>query len=600
MAENKEKIVPDTSILINGVISDLIEKDKIKNIDIIVPNFVMEELQSQASKGYSIGLKGLNELKKINDLSKEKNIKIVQKGRRQTLDEIKLAKSGRIDALIVDVAKKENAVLYTCDMVQYMVADVRGIKTQYFKPYAKAKKLKIEDMLTPDVLSLHLKEGVAPLAKKGKPGKFKLVKIRDEVLTAEELENIIREIMDAVRYEENGFVEIGGREASVVQLGNMRIAITRPPFSDGIEVTVVKPIVKLTIDDYKIPEKLRKRIMIGSGILLVGPPGSGKSTLAASIAEFYESLGKIVKTLEQPRDLQVKDEITQYSKLRGDFEGTAELLLLVRPDYTIFDEVRTTKDFNVFTDMRLAGIGMVGVVHATKPIDAIQRFSKRVELGMIPHIIDTIIFIDAGEIKSVYKLSLVVRTPTGMAEDDLARPVVEVREFFSDRLDYEIYTYGEENVIIPVTKKESESVVDKLAKKKIMEEIKKFDSRPEIEFRNNKAFIKLDNKAIPLLIGRKGKTIQELEKKLGIKIEVLPKVSTLKKIAKFTVRETGAYIIFNFTKNLSGKTVNFYIGDEFVFSAVIGRNGQVRINKDGDIGKTILKGVMRNDIKTFI
>ena len=502
--------------------------------------------------------------------------------------------------MIVDVAKKENAVLYTCDMVQYMVADVRGIKTQYFKPYAKAKKLKIEDMLTPDVLSLHLKEGVAPLAKKGKPGKFKLVKIRDEVLTAEELENIIREIMDAVRYEENGFVEIGGREASVVQLGNMRIAITRPPFSDGIEVTIVKPIVKLTIDDYKIPEKLRKRIMIGSGILLVGPPGSGKSTLAASIAEFYESLGKIVKTLEQPRDLQVKDEITQYSKLRGDFEGTAELLLLVRPDYTIFDEVRTTKDFNVFTDMRLAGIGMVGVVHATKPIDAIQRFSKRVELGMIPHIIDTIIFIDSGEIKSVYKLSLVVRTPTGMAEDDLARPVVEVREFFSDRLDYEIYTYGEENVIIPVTKKESESVVDKLAKKKIMEEIKKFDSRPEIEFRNNKAFIKLDNKAIPLLIGRKGKTIQELEKKLGIKIEVLPKVSTLKKIAKFTVRETGAYIIFNFTKNLSGKTVNFYIGDEFVFSAVIGRNGQVRINKDGDIGKTILKGVMRNDIKTFI
>ncbi|MCD6092861.1 MAG: Flp pilus assembly complex ATPase component TadA [Candidatus Aenigmarchaeota archaeon] len=600
MAENKEKIVPDTSVLINGVISDLIEKDKIKNIDIIVPNFVMEELQSQASKGYSIGLKGLNELKKINDLSKEKNIKIVQKGRRQTLDEIKLAKSGRIDALIVDVAKKENAVLYTCDMVQYMVADVRGIKTQYFKPYAKAKKLKIEDMLTPDVLSLHLKEGVAPLAKKGKPGKFKLVKIRDEVLTAEELENIIREIMDAVRYEENGFVEIGGREASVVQLGNMRIAITRPPFSDGIEVTVVKPIVKLTIDDYKIPEKLRKRIMIGSGILLVGPPGSGKSTLAASIAEFYESLGKIVKTLEQPRDLQVKDEITQYSKLRGDFEGTAELLLLVRPDYTIFDEVRTTKDFNVFTDMRLAGIGMVGVVHATKPIDAIQRFSKRVELGMIPHIIDTIIFIDAGEIKSVYKLSLVVRTPTGMAEDDLARPVVEVREFFSDRLDYEIYTYGEENVIIPVTKKESESVADKLAKKKIMEEIKKFDSRPEIEFRNNKVFIKLDNKAIPLLIGRKGKTIQELEKKLGIKIEVLPKVSTLKKIAKFTVRETGAYIIFNFTKNLSGKTVNFYIGDEFVFSAVIGRNGQVRINKDGDIGKTILKGVMRDDIKTFI
>ena len=594
----KEKIVPDTSVLINGIISDLVEKGS-ENIEIILPGFVLEELQAQASKGFSTGLKGLNELKKINELAKEKDIKLVKKGRRQTLEEIKLAKSGRIDALIIDIAKKEAATLYTCDMIQYLVADVQGIKAKYFKPYEKLKKLKIEEMLTPDTLSLHLKEDVQPMAKRGKPGKFVLVKVRDEPIKLEELEGIIREIMDAARYEEGGFIEIGGREASVVQLGNLRIAITRPPFSDGVEVTIVRPIVKLTLDDYKLSDKLKNELMKGAGIILAGPPGSGKSTLACSIAEFYESFGKIVKTLESPRDLQVKEEITQYSKLKGDFEKSAELLLLVRPDYTIFDEVRTTKDFKVFTDMRLAGIGMVGVIHAMTPINAIQRFIGRIELGMISHIVDTLIFVDSGEIKKVYKLSLIIRTPTGMTDEDLARPLVEVRDFFSNNLEYEIYTYGEENVIFPVEKK-GESAIDKLAKQKILEELKKFDEDIHIELIGNKAIVKVDNKNIPRLIGKKGATIQTLEKKLGIRIEVLPKVSTLKKTAQFSFQETGAYLIFSFDNQLVGKTANFYVDSNFIFSAVVGRTGNVRINKHSDIGKEILKGVVRKGVKVFI
>jgi ATPase len=96
------------------------------------------------------------------------------------------------------------------------------------------------------------------------------------------------------------------------------------------------------------------------GVIVAGPPGSGKTTFAASLAEFYRSLGKVVKTLESPRDMQVSDEITQYAPLEGDFEKTAEILLLVRPDYTVFDEVRKTRDFEIFSDLRLAGVGMIG------------------------------------------------------------------------------------------------------------------------------------------------------------------------------------------------------------------------------------------------
>ncbi len=594
----KKKIVPDTSVLINGIISDKIEKGELSNAQIIIPGFVLGELQAQASRGLSIGFKGLEEIEKIKKVGSKHGVRVVKKGRLQTLEEIRLAKSGRIDALIIDFAKKEGAILYTCDLVQHMVAKVQSVEAVYFKPYIKAKKLRIEKMMTSDTLSLHLKEGVPPMRKRGRPGNFKLEKVRKKPMDLEEMENIIKEILDAARYED-GFIELNGSEATVVQLKNLRIAIAKPPFSDGVEITVVRPIVKLTLDDYKISERLRERIKKGSGIIIAGPPGSGKSTFAASIAEFYESLGRIVKTLEQPRDLQVKDEITQYTKLKGSFEQTAELLLLVRPDYTIFDEMRTTRDFSVFRDLRLAGIGMVGVIHANEPIDAIQRFIGRVELGLIPHLVDTVIFISGGEIKDVYTLELVVRVPTGMTESDLARPVVEVRDFFTGELKYEIYTYGEENVVVPVEKRE-ESPINKLAKKKIYEEVKRFDKNAEIDIVGDRAIIKVDNRVIPIIIGKKGKTIQKLEEKLGIGIEIVPKTETTKREVKFETSESGKYVVLRFDKRYEGKNVSLFVGDEFISSGIIGKNGVLRIKKTSEFGKKILSAVISKKLRAFI
>ena len=591
-----EKILPDSSIIINGKMSSLVETGEIKgDVEIVIPLIVVEELQSQASKGRETGFLGLKELKKLRVLCEEKGIPIKIVGERPSLDDIRLARSGRIDALILDLAKKEDCILYTSDYVQALTAEADGTKVKYLPAEGKLEKLVFEKFFTSDTLSIHLKEGVPPLAKRGIPEKFELKPIQDKPLTAQEIEDIVNEIFDSIRGGK-GFYEISRSGAMVIQLEDYRIAIARPPFSDGIEVTIVRPVVKLRLEDYKLSDKLMDRLREkAEGILIAGPPGSGKTTFASSLAEFYMAQGKIVKTLESPRDLQVGPEITQYGPLEGSFEKAAEILLLVRPDYTIFDELRKTEDFNVFADMRLAGVGMVGVVHASNPIDAIQRFIGRIELGMIPHIIDTLIFIRYGKIERVYDLTLTVKVPTGMTEEDLARPVIEIRDFETGNLEYEIYTFGNENVVVPVSEfKEKPKPLEKLAEEKILDEIRRFDPNAEVELKDNYAVVKVSRKAIPRLVGKGGLTISRLEKKLGIRLEVQPiqpkKVGEGEEV-EFTIQETRNTINLNFNEELTGKTVSIHADGEFLFPATVSKKAQIRISKRSKAGKQLLKAL---------
>jgi len=604
------KIVLDTSVIINGQIIKQVESKTITDTEIIIPAAVLDELQSEASQKKEQGFTGLNELKKLQSISKQHGLTIKFEGSRPSFDDVKLSGHGRIDAIINDIAKQTNSTLYTSDHVQALAAEAEGVAVCYLKPEIIKTELEFLRFFDTQTMSVHLKEGLKPMAKKGKPGSFNLKEIEDKTLTRDYLEKITEQILDIAKTHNKSNLEISKNGAIVIQHEDYRIAITYQPFSEGYEITIVHPIVRLSLEEYELSEKLKSRFTErAEGIIISGPPGSGKSTLASSLADFYQKAGKIVKTFESPRDLQVDPAITQYTRLEGSFENSADILLLVRPDYTIFDEVRRREDFQTFSELRLAGVGMVGVIHANSPIDSIQRFIGKIELGIIPSVIDTVVFVSEGKISKVYDLELKVKVPSGMTEQDLARPVIDIRDFEDQTLEYEIYTFGEENVIIPVSKNTTKFGIEKLAEDKVLDTFRQFDPRAEVEILSgNSVKVMISKQFIPSVIGRGGSTINELEKMLKVHIDVVPKDSSASSSAPsddfqlaFDFSESKTALLFNVGKENAGNSGEIYLNNEYLASSRITRKGQIKIPKHSSPGKRLMRDASSKDsIQIFI
>ena len=616
--QNIERIVPDTSVIIEGLLSERLRNNHIKANEIIIHEAVIAELEHQANLGKAIGFLGLDEIKRMKKLSPEKGFELVFKGARPHAAEIRHASLGEIDSLIRQLAYDEDATLITSDKVQSEVALAKGMKVIYYRrPEKGLRKLKLERFFDETTMSVHLRENVPPYAKKGMPGKWEFKELRKALLKQDEIQDMSREIIEDAKLRKDGFIEIERAGSTIVQLGSFRIVITRPPFSDGWEITAVRPVKKLNLMDYKLSEKLMKRVAEqAEGVLVAGAPGMGKTTFAQALAEYYAGQNKIVKTVEAPRDLILPERITQYAISYGDAQEIHDILLLSRPDYTIFDEMRNTDDFKLFADLRLAGVGMVGVVHATSPVDAIQRFIGRVEMGVIPQVIDTVIFIKNGFINKVLALKMTVKVPSGMTEADLARPVVVVNDFESGKLEYEIYSYGEQTVVIPVQGGMEKTGAHKLAETTILAEFQKYSGSAEVEMlSDNKCVVYVPERDIARIIGKQGATITAIEKKLGIGIDIKSldeksgstktqskdfqdsKVGTAKEQREipFEIGHKKNQLLIELGMDMQNKDVGIYAGDEFVLSAKAGKTGTIKIKKSNNIGRRLMEAVNKRE-----
>jgi ATPase len=617
---NVDKIVPDTSVMIEGILSMKIEKKELVPQEVIVHEAVLAELEHQANQNKSIGYLGLDEIDRLRDLSKKLGFSLMFAGKRPGAYEIQNAKLGDIDSLIRELAFENDATLLTTDKVQARIAKAKGMQVVLLEVERIKKRLKLEAFFDEMTMSVHLRENIPPYAKKGRPGQWDFVKIRDAPLTKDEIKSISAEVIEESGVRKDCFIEIERPGSTIVQFENYRTVITRPPFSDGWEITSVRPVKKLNLDEYDMPEKVKERIgKQAEGMLIAGAPGQGKSTFAQALAEHYALQDKIVKTVEAPRDLQLPDTITQYAISHGSPAEIHDILLLSRPDYTIFDEMRNTEDFRLFADMRLSGVGMIGVMHATNAIDAIQRFIGRIELGTIPQIVDTVLFIKNGGIGKVFSVKMEVKVPSGMTEADLSRPVVVVYDFITNKLEFEIYSYGEETVVVPVrADASSEPPARNLAKKEVERELLKYTDEVVVEFPSEYGcIIKVPESSIAAIIGKQGSNIEKIEKRLGVHIDVQPLGGASggsreyhetigSRMSKQVKQPSGELVPFEINmkkkalelyvdSRFANRELDVYIGDEFLVELHVGKNAMVKIKKENNVGKALLNAMHDKD-----
>ncbi len=591
--EGEKIYVPDTSVVIEGVVSGMVKDGEITG-KVLIHHAVVAELEHQANFGKEVGFLGLDEIKNLRKICKKKKVKLEFSGSRPNYGQIRHAKHGEIDAMIRELAWGNDGTLVTSDNVQSQTAEALGINVIFIEAKKVKKNLLIKKFFDKETMSIHIKVGTKPYAKKGRPGKWKFVVLRDEVMEDGEVDELAKNIIEFAGMDSDSFVEIERKGSSIAQIKDIRIVICRPPLSDGREITAVRPVVNLELIDYKLDDKLVKRLTEkAEGILISGAPGMGKTTFAQALAKLYVNTKKTVKTIEAPRDLQLPAEVTQYSKNFGSSEELHDILLLSRPDYTIFDEMRNTSDFRLYSDLRLSGVGMVGVIHGTTPIDAVQRFVGRIELGMIPSVLDTVIFIKDGEVNKVYSLNMVVKVPSGMVAADLARPVVEVKDFSDGKLEYEMYSFGEETVVVPVSG--SGTHMSELAKRTVEDVIRKYAGDADVRIINDrKVVVYVDKEKIPRLIGKEGRQIESIERELGLSIDVRnveEKDIQSKRDARFRMKESKNNIVFIFDRELIGKQVDFYLNDRYGFSATVGKKGEIRMNKDSESAEFVIDGL---------
>jgi ATPase len=86
---------------------------------------------------------------------------------------------------------------------------------------------------------------------------------------------------------------------------------------------------------------------------------------------------------------------------------------------------------------------------------------------------------------------MTVKVPHGMTESDLSRPVIQVKDFEGGQVEYELYSFGEEVVVIPVREVKASGGVGGRRKKDRIYTTKKqvIIREPELRNRNVRVFV---------------------------------------------------------------------------------------------------------------
>jgi ATPase len=108
---------------------------------------------------------------------------------------------------------------------------------------------------------------------------------------------------------------------------------------------------------------------------------------------------------------------------------------------------------------------------------------------------------------------------------------------------------------------------------------------------NNKCIVYVPATSKPAIIGRGGATIELIEKKLGLSIdvrEISDKTSSRNNTVQYQVKFDKKNITFLLHSQDADKDTDLYINDEYLLTVKSGKNAGIKINKQSSQGKELV------------
>lgn len=191
-----------------------------------------------------------------------------------------------------------------------------------------------------------------------------------------------------------------------------------------------------------------------------------------------------------------------------------------------------------------------------------------------------------------------------MKEADLARPVIEVRDFETGELKNEIYTYGEQTIVMDmdlVNGTEGEegykSSVDKIAEKEILRKIKRIlpkKAKVDVEVISpERANIYIPEAYVPKIIGKNGKRIAEIESEIGISlgVEVIEERPKDKTPFEVDIIHTRKQLIMDLGRDNGMQNFDIYIEGEYLLTATTSKKGEIKIKNGIELSDIIIEAI---------
>ena len=112
---------------------------------------------------------------------------------------------------------------------------------------------------------------------------------------------------------------------------------------------------------------------------------------------------------------------------------------------------------------------------------------------------------------------------------------------------------------------------------------------------DNKAVVYVPEDKIARIIGKQGSNIDEIEKRLGIGIDIkeieTQKDSKEKQELDFETKMGKKAILFYLGMDMQDRDIDVYVEDDYLLTAKTGKTGNIKIKKNNKIGKIILNAV---------